>query len=75
MSHLHDRQGEPRRRWGHIIAFKVGCRLEPFESCPARLRTIFIDDEPVPLCIADTYYAENGSSSVFEERTWLIGRR
>ncbi|WP_028634791.1 DUF2169 family type VI secretion system accessory protein [Pseudomonas parafulva] len=50
-----------------VIAMKVGYRLEPIEGCPCRLRAAVIDDEPLPLCMADTYYAGIGSSSVLEE--------
>ncbi|MGN8258692.1 DUF2169 domain-containing protein [Pseudomonas sp. SMSB3] len=50
-----------------VVAMKVGYRLEPIEGCLGRFRVIVIDDKPLPLCMADTYYAETDSSSLLEE--------
>ncbi|WP_060478006.1 MULTISPECIES: DUF2169 family type VI secretion system accessory protein [Pseudomonas] len=50
-----------------VIVMKVGYRLEPIEGCAGRLRAAVIDDEPIPLCKADSYHADPGSSSILEE--------
>ncbi|MDG3714534.1 DUF2169 domain-containing protein [Pseudomonas aeruginosa] len=50
-----------------VIAMKVGYRLEPIEGQPGQCRAIVMDEEPLPLCMADTYYGEPGASSVLEE--------
>ncbi|MFK1438123.1 DUF2169 domain-containing protein, partial [Pseudomonas aeruginosa] len=50
-----------------VIAMKVGYRLEPVEGQPGQCRAIVMDEEPLPLCMADTYYGEPGASSVLEE--------
>ena len=50
-----------------VLAMKVGYRLMPIEGQPGRFRAEVMDDTPVPLCMADRYYGEDGSSSVCEE--------
>ena len=64
-----------------VIAMKVGYRLEPVENQPGRHRTIVIDNDPLPLCKADTYYDEPGTRLVYAshpaatESNFLIQRR
>lgn len=50
-----------------VIAMKVGYRLEPIPGQPGQCRAVVIDQNPLPLCMADTYYGEAGTSSVLEE--------
>jgi len=48
-----------------VIAMKVGYRLVRREG--SNFEAVAIDDEPVPLCMADEYVGEVGESSVREE--------
>jgi len=50
-----------------VIVMKVGYRLQPIANKPGYFSAEVIDDDPVPLCLADKYYGEEGSSSVKEE--------
>jgi len=50
-----------------VLAMKVGYRLLPINGQPGQFRAEVMDDAPVPLCTGDTYYGEEGSSSVCEE--------
>ncbi|WP_449432746.1 DUF2169 family type VI secretion system accessory protein [Pseudomonas putida] len=50
-----------------VIVMKVGYRLEPVEDRPGQIRAIVIDDDPKPLCMADTYYGEPDIGSILEE--------
>ncbi|NWL77108.1 DUF2169 domain-containing protein [Pseudomonas taiwanensis] len=50
-----------------VIAMKVGYRLEPIASQPGQCRAVVMDQAPLPLCMADTYYVEPGTSAVLEE--------
>ncbi|MBP0714325.1 DUF2169 domain-containing protein [Burkholderia sola] len=50
-----------------VVAMKVGYRLEPIPGQPGQCRAVVMDEDPLPLCMADTYYGEPGTSSVLEE--------
>ncbi|MBR7520590.1 MULTISPECIES: DUF2169 family type VI secretion system accessory protein [Pseudomonas] len=50
-----------------VIVMKVGYRLQPIAKKPGSFSAEVIDDDPVPLCLADKYYGEEGRSSVKEE--------
>lgn len=50
-----------------VVAMKVGYRLLPMDGQPGEFRAAVIDDAPLPLCTGDTYYGEEGTSSVYEE--------
>lgn len=50
-----------------VLAMKVGYRLLPIDGPAGQFRAQVMDDTPVPLCMADRYYGEAGSSSVCEE--------
>lgn len=56
---------DPGKQEHRVIAMKVGYRLVPIAAgyCSAEA----IADEPYPLCTADTFYAEEGTSSTYEE--------
>ena len=50
-----------------VIVMKVGYRLQPIANKPGYFSAEVIDDDPVPLCLADKYHGEEGRSSVKEE--------
>ncbi|WP_434518871.1 DUF2169 family type VI secretion system accessory protein [Pseudomonas sp. NFX1] len=50
-----------------VIAMKVGYRLEPIRDRPGQCRAVVIDKDPLPLCMADTYFGEPGNGSLLEE--------
>ena len=50
-----------------VIVMKVGYRLQPITNKPGNFSAEVIDDDPVPLCLADKYHGEEGRSSVKEE--------
>ena len=50
-----------------VLAMKVGYRLLPIDGQPGQFCAEVMDDAPVPLCTGDTYYGDDGSSSVCEE--------
>jgi hypothetical protein len=50
-----------------VLAMKVGYRLLPIDGHPGQFRAEVSDEGPLPLCTADSYYGEEGASSVCEE--------
>ncbi|MEB6587536.1 DUF2169 domain-containing protein [Pseudomonas asiatica] len=50
-----------------VIVMKVGYRLQPIANKLGYFSAEVIDDEPVPLCLVDKYYGEEGRSSIKEE--------
>lgn len=50
-----------------VVAMKVGYRLLPVDGQPGQFHAEVIDDEPLPLCTGDTWYGDEGTSSVLEE--------
>lgn len=49
----------------NVFVMKVGYRLRPAGG--GHLEPVVLDDDPLPLCIADEYVGEPGASSVREE--------
>lgn len=50
-----------------VLVMKVGYRLLPIEGHPGQFQAEVMDEDPLPLCSADRYYSEEGTSSVCEE--------
>ncbi|WPO00215.1 DUF2169 domain-containing protein [Pseudomonas sp. MUP55] len=50
-----------------VLVMKVGYRLLSIDGHTGQFRAEVLDDDPLPLCTGDTYYGEEGSSSVCEE--------
>lgn len=50
-----------------VVAMKVGYRLEPIKERRGQFRAVVIDDKPLAVCMADTYYGQTGGSAVCEE--------
>ena len=50
-----------------VLVMKVGYRLLPIDGHLGQFRAEVLDDDPLSLCTGDTYYGEEGSSSVCEE--------
>lgn len=50
-----------------VLVMKVGYRLLPIDGQPEQFRAEVLDHNPLPLCTADRYYGEEGTSSVCEE--------
>jgi hypothetical protein len=50
----------------------VGYRLPPIDGQTGQFRVEVLEEEPLSLCTADSYYGEEGSSSVCEERPRAI---
>ncbi|QDI04829.1 DUF2169 domain-containing protein [Xanthomonas cerealis pv. cerealis] len=63
-----DRDGRRNR----VFVMKAGYRLRPRAGGQVSLQVI--DDEPLPLCLADSYYGEPGTSSVCAESDLAPGK-
>ncbi|OYU06033.1 MAG: hypothetical protein CFE47_17930 [Pseudomonas sp. PGPPP1] len=50
-----------------VLVMKVGYRLLPIEGHAGQFQAEVLDENPLPLCSADRYYGEEGTSSVCEE--------
>lgn len=50
-----------------VLVMKVGYRLLPIDGHPGQFRAKVLDEDPLPLCTADSYYGEEGASCVCEE--------
>ena len=50
-----------------VLVMKVGYRLLPIDGQTGQFRVEVLEEDPLSLCTADSYYGEEGSSSVCEE--------
>jgi hypothetical protein len=50
-----------------VIVMKVGYRLRTIANKPGHHSAEVIDEEPIPLCMADTFHGEPGIGAVLEE--------
>lgn len=50
-----------------VLVMKVGYRLLPIDGQTGQFRVEVLEEDPLSLCTADSYYGEEGLSSVCEE--------